>query len=42
MSQADYITDGADYCEYYNEDCDGDCENCDIKFECDDSTCRKD
>lgn len=41
MSEASYITDGSDYVDVYMDDCDGDCQNCDIKFECDDSDCRK-
>lgn len=34
MSEADYLEDGADYYVAYNEDCDGDCMNCDYRSEC--------
>ena len=44
MSEAEFMEDGADYLEYYGEDCDGDCENCKIRKECEDyerkSLCR--
>jgi hypothetical protein len=35
MSEADYLDDGADYCDIYNGECDYDCENCPIQNECD-------
>lgn len=37
MSVADYLEDGADYYDAYNEDCDEDCMNCQIRHECEDS-----
>lgn len=28
MSHADYLEDGADYCDLYMDDCDGECDKC--------------
>ena len=27
MNQADYLEDGADYCNFYMDDCDGECSD---------------
>ena len=37
MSEADYMEDGADYYSIYGNDCDGDCENCEYRSECEDA-----
>lgn len=41
MSIADYLEDGADYYEAYHDDCDGDCKECEIKHECEESDYSK-
>lgn len=28
MSQSEYLEDGADYCDLYMDDCDGECDKC--------------
>lgn len=35
MSIAEFMDGGADYCEIFGNECDGDCENCEYRNECD-------
>ena len=37
MSIADYSCDGADYLDFFEEECNYDCENCEIRDECEEA-----
>lgn len=37
MSEAEYIEDGGEYYEIYNDECDDDCMNCKNRHDCDES-----
>lgn len=37
MSISDYLNDGADYADIYDVDCDGECEDCVLAYECEHS-----
>lgn len=34
MSHADYLEDCADYYDFYGNDCDEECEDCEYRYEC--------